>query len=491
MRRALALTALATAVVLVASLAGCSSPSVPDATASTSGSASGDRRSVSEPVTPTTTCATVTAQLTLADGLGPDADESAPPDTARLQQALDGCAQKDASVVAVRLSASGSFSDFLSGPLIVRAGEMLVLDSGVTLFASRNPSDYQVGGRATCGTIGGAGDGCVAFLTIGGSHAGVASSPDANGAQGRIDGRGGASMVGMTSSWWQLSAAAKSGGAQNVPRLIQTHGVDDITLHDVDLVDSPGFHVSFQNGDGLTVWGVRIRTPATARNTDGIDPAGATDVTIAQSWIMDGDDGIAIKAQSAPSAHITIVGDHFLGTHGISIGSETTAGVSDVLVADDTISGTDADGNASVSSAAIRIKSSSKAGGVVRRVLYRNVGADAVKAPIDIDPAYAGGKGSNIPWFTDIRIDGFRADHSPAGATSTMQGMDAAHPLGLTLVGVAVDAAATDMASANITATDATFGGAPLASSGAGVTVTAGTGTADAPRCTFPSYPAL
>ncbi|MFI2205592.1 glycosyl hydrolase family 28 protein [Streptomyces sp. NPDC020192] len=72
---------------------------------------------------------------------------------------------------------------------------------------------------------------------------------------------------------------------------------------------------------------MRIKTPATARNTDGIDPAGATDVTIADSSIQDGDDGIAIKGGSKASSNITVRNSHFYGTHGISIGSETSSGV--------------------------------------------------------------------------------------------------------------------------------------------------------------------
>lgn len=466
-------------------LAGCAAP-VPSG-----GTATGDRRDVSEPAAPSETCATVPAQLTLANGEGTDDQEQDPPDTVRLQQALDSCAQGHGAVVAVELAASGSSSDFLSGPLTVREGEVLVVDPGVTLSASRNPADYEADGHPTCGTIGGSGGGCRPFLTLAGSHAGLASKPDAvDGSRGRIDGRGGATMLGSAQSWWDLSAAAKSGGAQNVPRLVQARHVDDITLHDIDLVDAAGFHVSFQDGDGLTVWGVRIRTPSTARNTDGIDPAGATDVTVAHSWIMDGDDGIAIKGGSSPSAHISIIDDHFFGTHGISIGSETTAGVSDVLVADDTVSGTDADGTASVASAAIRIKSSATAGGPVTDIAYRNVCADAVKAPIDIDADYASGTGSTTPQFTDITIDGFRSSDSPSSATSTVKGHDAAHPLGVTVADTSVDTGRVDAAYADITTEGATFGGAPLQASGPDVTVTDAPSEGTAPTCTSPSYPA-
>ncbi len=162
----------------------------------------------------------------------------------------------------------------------MRAGEVLVLDPAVVLHASRAAADYQVAGRATCGTVGGAGNGCRPFISLS-SHSGLASSAATGLSRGRVDGRGDLPILGGTASWWQVAASAKQAGKQNVPRLVAATRADDVTLHDVDLVDSPGTHVSFDHGDGLTVWGVRIRTPAGARNTDGIDPAGATDVTIA------------------------------------------------------------------------------------------------------------------------------------------------------------------------------------------------------------------
>ncbi|MDY0828961.1 glycosyl hydrolase family 28 protein [Microbacterium sp. BG28] len=480
------------ALLLLVFLSGCAAlrgTSTQESTAL----ASGDRRSVSEPAAPAQTCATVTAQFALTDGTADDADEAAPPDTARIQHALDGCAQTADSVVAVRLAASGPLTDFVTAPLTLRQGEVLVLDSSVTLYASRNPADYQVAGRESCGTVGRSGGGCAPLLTLSGAHTGVASTPDAAGRQGRIDGRGGQTMLGASQSWWDLAQAAKGHGVQNVPRLVQATKADDVTLHDIDLVDAAGIHVSFQNADGLTIWGVRIQTPATARNTDGIDPAGATDVTIADSWIMDGDDGIAIKAGSQPSTHVSIIGNHLFGTHGISIGSETTAGVSDVLVDDDTVSGTDAHGNASAASTGIRIKSSPKAGGIVRQVTYRRICVDAVKSPIDIDPFYGGSNGPNVPRFQDIVVSDLRATNSPHGATSVLKGVDAAHPLRVRLENVDVDAPAVQTSNVNITASGVAFGGAALDSDGsdAHVSDVDAPSPTEAASCVFPPYPAL
>ena len=78
--------------------------------------------------------------------------------------------------------------------------------------------------------------------------------------------------------------------------------MNNFTVYDVDLINSPHFHLVFEGGNGFTVWGVRIKTPANARNTDGIDPDSATNVTINDSYIQDGDDGIAIKTNSGAAA---------------------------------------------------------------------------------------------------------------------------------------------------------------------------------------------
>ncbi|MFT2749363.1 glycoside hydrolase family 28 protein [Clavibacter sp. Sh2036] len=451
----------------------------------------GDRRTVTEPVDPATTCATVSAQLDMPDRSASAADEAQAPDTARIQAALDSCAQSGTAVVAVRLASSSRGASFLSGPLQLRQGETLVLDPAVTLFGSRNPADYQIPKGPTCGTIGGSGKGCAALITATDPHSGVASRGGLDARRGRIDGRGDHAILGGTTTWWQLSDQARAGGSQNEPRLIQATGADDFTLHDIDLVDAAMFHVSFHDATGFTAWGVRIQTPATARNTDGIDPAGATDVTIAHSYVSDGDDGIAIKGGTHASSHISIIDSHFYGTHGISIGSEVTSGVSDVLVTGSTVSGADAYGTASPSSAGVRIKSNPQVGGPVTGVTYRDVCLSRTLAPVLFDTHYAGGSGSAIPSFSGIVVDGVRAVDSPAKAVSTLAGYDDAHRLGVSLSRVAVDAPAVTAAFADIATAGATFGGSALTSKRADVHVTASASAGAAPTCAFPAFPLL
>ncbi|ANZ20170.1 endopolygalacturonase [Streptomyces noursei ATCC 11455] len=201
---------------------------------------------------------------------------------------------------------------------------------------------------------------------------------------------------------------------------------------------------------------------------------------------MDGHDGIAIKGGNKASSNIPVSGNHFYGTHGISIGSETSSGVTNVLFRDNTLTGTDALGNTSGSSAGIRIKSSPANGGKVTDVGYLNTCLDAVRAPLVFDTHYSGGSGPNTPWFTGITVDGVTATHSPGGAKSTLVGLDPAHPLQVTLEHLNLDATTTTAANAHISAADTN-----LHPSGSGVTVTPTNSPGRAPTCAFRAFPAL
>lgn len=485
----------AAAVLLVLTVSACvpeprpSPTSSPTPAATEMGPGPGDRRVVIEPQLPVTTCATVSARLAMPDGSASASDESDPPDTSRLQQALDSCAQTGNAIVAVKLVATGSSTAFLSGPLTIPQGVSLVLDSNVVLYASLNPADYQIDGSADCGTVAETGNGCRPFLSASEANSGVQSVADAQGALGRIDGRGGQHMLGSSESWWDIAQTARDGGFQNVPRLLQTNGANNFVLSDVELVDSAGYHVYFSNGDGFTAWGVRILTPTQARNTDGLDVDGATNVTIANSYISAGDDGIGIKATSQQSAHVSVFGNHLYGTHGISIGALTTGGVNDVVIRDNTISGVDAFGIASASSVGIRIKSGTRYGGTVQQVTYSEICIDRVSRPIDIDPFYFAEKGKTTPWFTGISINGLTATNSPAGAGSRLNGLDSRHPLGLTMSNVQVDAPRVRSTDAKIAADGVTFGGEPLDLQGDGVTLATTPATPSPLSCTFPPFP--
>jgi polygalacturonase len=420
----------------------------------------GDPNMPPEPTIPPA-CTTLTATQAVAVGTLPS---EAAPDTMQIQAALNACPTGHS----VQLTTGGGNNAFLTGPLSLPSGVTLWVDTGTTLYASRNPAVYG----ATCGTATGA---CLAVIqSIATSNTGVVGD-------GVIDGQGAELMVGLPQSWWDLTNT--SNGASGNPPLIQVQKAANFTLYRITLQNSPKFHVKL-GAMGFVAWGVTIKTPssptnsqgvaltaAKAPNTDGIDPGEqASNGFIVCSKISVGDDQIAIKGGTSVS-HLVIAHNHFGAGHGMSIGSETNGGVSDVNVYDLSIDGTGT-GMKNGASNGIRIKSDMSEGGPVSNITYSDVCVRNVSNPIILNPTYSAATGTLIPLFTGITIQNF---HYLAGAntpTVTLRGFDAAHLTDITLDNVVVDGLGT----ANVVAAEANVtlgpGGVSFTPSGTDVTVT-------------------
>jgi len=370
-----------------------------------------DTRQVTEPTIPAS-CVQLPAQLLAVSGKLADADEGKL-DTARIQSALDKCKPG----MAVELKPSSGNNAFLSGPLEMRAGVTLLIDEGVTLFGSRDAAVYELtDANAThglCGTIATGAPppafpapqrpapvrgGCRPFISImDAKNVGLMGD-------GVIDGRGYAKILGKDYSWWEMARKAEPKNERYfTPRMIVANHADGLVLYRITLHNSTNFHVSVNGTDGFTAWGVHLLTPTTkgqdARNTDGIDPGSSANVTVAHSWIDNGDDNIAIKTGTT---HMSVLDNHFYSGHGMSIGSETYSGDSyllvDGLTEDHTTSG-------------IRIKSNVTRGGPVHDLTYQNICMRGVKHPIAISPYYTNQttEGFEDPKYTGDRIPDYKA----------------------------------------------------------------------------------
>ena len=397
-----------------------------------------DTRTVTEPKIPAT-CTKLDAKLAAVGDVLAEADEKNE-DTASIQAAIDGFAAKCKPGMAVELAAGAKGANaFLSGPIELKEGVTLLVDKGVTLFASRNPADYDISGPGTCGTIPSKGP-CKAFVTIRAKNVAIIGD-------GIIDGRGGAKLLGQDISWWGLAVkgeptdARPAGIPYSDPRLISVSNADGFTMYRITLHDSPNFHVGVSRTDGLTVWGVHLKTPVhepgpndpRPRNTDGIDPGSSTNITIAHSWIDNGDDNVAIKTGTT---HMSVIDNHFYSGHGMSIGSETNTGDSfllvDGLTEDHTTSG-------------VRIKSNATRGGLVENMVYRNICMRDVPMPIAISPYYnnqttegfvdPGIKGTRIPEYKGITLENI-TDETPGDVL--IAGYDEAHRTQIDLKNVTI-----------------------------------------------------
>jgi polygalacturonase len=219
-------------------------------------------------------------------------------------------------------------------------------------------------------------------------------------------------------SWWDLApCAAANSLEQNTPPLIKAFGASHVLFHDIHLLNSPHQHLIVKNTSDAMIWGIHIHvdSPSSAKNADGIDLSGVTNATVANSYIESGDDHIAIDAVSHAATAITIFGNHLYAGHGMSIGSEVLAGVSNVLVKNLTIDG----GSIPVlkdqlilrapgAITGLHIKSDDVNGGLVEKVVYENVCIRNTSYPIELQTNYSANlkvgdtSGSHYPSYRNI-----------------------------------------------------------------------------------------
>jgi len=412
----------------------------------------GDANLPKEPTLPSSVCTTLNASRSVSGGASPSETNL---DTSTIQNALNACG----SGKAVKLVASGSNNAFLTGPLTIPSGVSLWVDTGATLYGTRDPKTY---GSAS------------SLISVKGANSGIYGD-------GVIDGQGGEPMVGSSQSFWD-----QNGGGGESPALIQVSGATNFTIYRITLHNAPMFHVKM-NAAGFVAWGVTIKTPSkstntagtalsytSAHNTDGIDPGeAASNGYIVCNKITTGDDHIAIKGSSATGVkNITIAHNHFEAGHGMSIGSEFTGGVSGIKVYDLSIDGTGTNTSGG-SSNGIRIKSDSSRGGLVNDVTYSDVCMRDLSNPILLTPKYSTATGSDIPEYTNIKLQNV---HVVSGGTNTpkitLDGYDSSHVNSVTLDNVVVDGVSAANVSASYTKVTLGPGNVNFTPSGTGVTVT-------------------
>ena len=348
--------------------------------------ATGDSRSVGTPTYPAV-CQTLTANFTTSERSSPPATD----DTSRIQNALDACAGSGKSVV---LAPSGSNNAFYSGKLTVN-GEGLVVDSGVTLEGNNSYSSQSE------------------LILVTGTDSFI-------GGQGAIDGRG--DIISGT------------------PRLVQTSNAVNFTAYQITLQQARHPNLYMEGGSGATVYSITILTPANRANADGIDIDSIHDVSVISSSIEAGDDGIAVKTNSAAASNITVRNTRVYGTHGLSIGSQTFHGVTNVLFTGNYVYGVDHNGTVSTNNNAINIKTDIACGGLVQQVTYENTCITQAKHLIVVNANYGSCSGtSGTPQFKNIIVNGARAQNSQSGAYSRIEGYNSSNLAQVYLANVSLD----------------------------------------------------
>ncbi|KAL8208262.1 hypothetical protein R6Q57_007674 [Mikania cordata] len=157
-------------------------------------------------------------------------------------------------------------------------------------------------------------------------------------------------------------------------------GGSKTTVTGITIQNSPLFHLTFDNCDGVLVHDISISSPGDSPNTDGIHLKTTKNVVIHHTNLACGDDCISIQTGCT---NVSIHDVNCGPGHGISIGSlgidGTTACVSNITVRDiklhDTMTG-------------VRIKTWQGAKGLVRGVSFSNIQVSQVEVPIMINQYY-------------------------------------------------------------------------------------------------------
>jgi polygalacturonase len=338
---------------------------------------------------------------------------------AAIQNAIDNCAAAGGGIVPV---AGGG--TYVTGPIYLRSNIYLEIGYGTTLKNTTDHSRYQpafIGypfqfknDPAATGTgpsLPGLPEAMISAYNV--SNVGIIGN-------GTIDGSGADPAAGPTpdnpkaESWWQLAENASAARAADpnytypgfpdiptsngLPRpwLIEFYGASGVTVHGITVTNSPMWCLGLRYVDGAVVSNYTVRNPPDSPNTDGIDPMGAQNLTLANLDIATGDDNVAIKSglpgippgayyappynlPRVPTSNLTVVNSVFGRGHGLSVGSETYNGIQHIRASNITFLGTDN---------GFRIKTGRDRGNQIYDMVIQNLTMVDVPTPLSLSAYY-------------------------------------------------------------------------------------------------------
>ncbi len=188
---------------------------------------------------------------------------------------------------------------------------------------------------------------------------------------GAIDGQG--------APWWPGYKT------NSRPVIVSFSKCSRVLIQTLTISNPPCQHMSIKgSGGNVTIQGLTELAPDSitgnplSHNTDGIDLA-ETNCLVQNCNLSVGDDNIAIGSSAGLSRDIVVTNCIFGNGHGVSIGSYTSSGVSNLTVINCTFNGTQN---------GIRLKSDNDRAGLVQNLSYLNLGMTNVNMPFVIYSYY-------------------------------------------------------------------------------------------------------
>ncbi|KAL6560344.1 hypothetical protein OROGR_003903 [Orobanche gracilis] len=190
------------------------------------------------------------------------------------------------------------------------------------------------------------------------------------GENGTIDGQG--------ALWWQQFHRKKLKYTR--PYLIEIMHSQHIQISNLTFLNSPSWNIHPVYSSDIIMQGITILAPVTSPNTDGINPDSCTNTRIEDTYIISGDDCIAVKSgwdeyginYNMPTRQLVIKRLTCISPYSaaIALGSEMSGGIQDVRAQDITAIQTES---------GVRIKTAVGRGGYVKDVYVKGMNLHTMK----------------------------------------------------------------------------------------------------------------
>lgn len=346
--------------------------------------------------------------------------------TQAIKKAIKVCSKKGGGIVLVPKG------KFLSGSIHLENNVNLYLEEGAEIIFSTNPKDYPLVHTTFEGTE------CMNYspLIYGYQKTNVA-----------VTGKGTINGQADNANWWSWSGKDTYGWKEGMPKqqkdienlmkmadkgievaerifgenhylrpnFVEFFECTNVLVKDIKIINAPFWILHPMKATNVTIDGVDINSHGP--NNDGCDPEYSKNVVIKNCTFNTGDDCIAIKAgRDADGRRVGIKTENIIvqnctmfdGHGGVTIGSEMSAGVSNVYVENCIMSSPNLD-------VAIRLKTNSKRGGLIENFYVRKIEIGEVKeAVLKVDMFYnvhGNQEGNYIPRIENISLENVKVKY--------------------------------------------------------------------------------
>ncbi|XP_021765028.1 probable polygalacturonase isoform X1 [Chenopodium quinoa] len=189
---------------------------------------------------------------------------------------------------------------------------------------------------------------------------------------------GNATIDGQGAYWWDKFKKQELNLTR--PYLIEIMFSDQVQIFNLTLLNSPSWNVHPIYSSNVIVQGLTILAPVDSPNTDGINPDSCSNVRIEDSYIVSGDDCIAIKSGwdqygikfGMPTQHVNIRRITCISPDSatIALGSEMSGGIQDVRAEQITAINTES---------GVRIKTAPGRGAFVKDIFVKGMTLSTMK----------------------------------------------------------------------------------------------------------------